>query len=634
MKKILSTCILVASTLLATTLLASCQPKNRIIEKPFYLTRNTPSIEVSRISLTDTITVLDMIVSGMPDTWIGIAPTSTLTDNQKNVYTILSGKGIKLGEGFVIPESGKGTFQLLFPPLNPDAQWIDFSEGPEVKDGFMIEGIQLKDMQPLESLLPKDVLTPMTDKNRSMEEQPFVFGETTIKGKVLDYNEGMHQYVNITSFNPLIGNSGYVFIELKPDGSFEHKLNVLGTSIVWVHYAGSATTAEIFAAPKQTSEVYFNIREAARKKSDIHADTAPLGKEFYYKGPLSTVVYELSEAKKLLREEYKVYDFKKTPKELLEEYKQVQFGYIKQWSEAIHGADLSKATKEYILAGLPVSLSLRLVEASSKLAENYRTNMDVYDGDKAYAMFEKLRKAQTSDYIAYDLSASHNNPQSFFTADFGLLVKNLAINKQIETKGLLNEMVTAARLYEAICDFVPLKEEQKKVIENMSEPCKQYLNATNDYITSIKENNKKTHGFRINETGEISNEDLFASIVSKHRGKVVLIDFWATWCGPCVAGHKAMRPMKAELANKDIAYVYIAGENSPKERWEEMIPNINGDHYRLTHDQWNYFGKTLNVKGIPDYFILDREGNIVYRDQGFPGVTKMKEELLKALKVN
>ena len=328
MKKILSTCILVASTLLATTLLASCQPKNRIIEKPFYLTRNTPSIEVSRISLMDTITILDMIVSGMPDTWIGIAPTSTLTDNQKNVYTILSGKGIKLGEGFVIPASGKGNFQLLFPTLNPDAQWIDFSEGPEVKDGFMIGGIQLKDMQPLESILPKDILTSKTDKNLSMEEQPFVFGETTIKGKVLDYNEGMHQYVNITSFNPLIGNSGYVFIQLKPDGSFEHKLNVLGTSIVWVHYAGSATTAEIFAAPKQTSEVYFNIREAARKKSDIHADTAPLGKEFYYKGPLSTVVYELSEVKKLLREEYKVYDFKKTPEELLEEYKQVQFGGI------------------------------------------------------------------------------------------------------------------------------------------------------------------------------------------------------------------------------------------------------------------------------------------------------------------
>ena len=135
-----------------------------------------------------------------------------------------------------------------------------------------------------------------------MDEQPFVFGEATIKGKVLDYYEGMSKYVNITSFNPLIGNCGYVLIELKPDGSFEHTLNVLGTSIVWVYYAGCATTAEIFAAPKQTSEIYFNIRETARKKSDIHANTAPLGKEFYFKGPLSTVVYELSDAKKLLRE--------------------------------------------------------------------------------------------------------------------------------------------------------------------------------------------------------------------------------------------------------------------------------------------------------------------------------------------
>lgn len=631
MKKTLSTFVFVTSTLLATILFFGCQPKNRIIEKPIYLTKNTSSIDIYRISLMDTVTILDIVTNGRPNSWIKIAQTSILTDEKGNVYPILSGRGIELDEEFILPESGHGDFQLIFPPLKQDVKFINFSEGPDVKNGFTIEGIQLKDMKKLESQLPKDILTQKIDKNRPMDEQPFIFGEATIKGKILDYYEGMPKYVNITSFNPLIGDCGYVFIELKPDGSFEHRLNVLGTSIVWVHYAGSATNAEIFAAPKQTSEVYFNIREAARKKSDIHANTAPLGKEFYYKGPLSTVVYELSEAKKLLREEYKFYDFKKTPEELLEEYKQVQFGYIKQWSEAIHNSELSKGTKEYLLAGLPVSLTLRLLNASSKLAENYRINMDVYDSDKALAMFKKLRKAQTSDYIAYDLSASHNNPQSFFTADFGLLVKSLAINKQIETKGLLNEMVTAARLYAAICDFVPLSEEQKAIITNMSEPCKQYLNATNDYITAIKENNKKTHGFRINEAGEISNEDLFASIVSKHRGKVVLIDFWATWCGPCMAGHKSMRPLKAELADKDIAYVYIASENSPKERWEEIIPTINGEHYRLTHDQWDYFGKTLNVKGIPDYFILDREGNIVYRDQGFPGVTKMKEELLKAL---
>ena len=623
----------VASLFLAVILFASCQSGNKIIEKPICLTNNGQSLEISRITLTDTITVLDMVANGMPDTWMKIAKTYTLTDDKGNVYPILFGKGIELDKELFFPKSGKMTFQLFFPSLNHEAKFVDFSKGSEVENGFMIGGILLTEMQPLKTLLPKGMLTQKIDKNSPIDEQPFVFGEAKVKGKVLDYYEGMPKYVNITSFNPLIGNSGYVFVELQPDGSFEYTLNVLGTSIVWVHYSGCATNAEIFVAPKQTSEVYFNIREAARKRSDIHANTAPFGKEFYYRGPLNAIVEELAEAKKLLREEYKVYDFNKTPEELLEEYKQTQFEYIKKWTEAIHQSDLSKATKEYMLASISVSLTLRLLDASSKLTENYHVNLDTIDADKINAMFAKLRKAQTSDYIAYDLSASHNNPQSFFTPDFGLLVRTLAINKHIETKEILNEMVTAARLYATICDFIPLKEEQKEIIENMSEPCKQYLNSINDYITGIKENNKKTHGFRVSETGEISNEDLFASIVSKHRGKVVLIDFWATWCGPCVAGHKAMRPMKAELADKDIAYVYIAGENSPKDRWEEMIPNINGEHYRLTHDQWNYFGKTFNVKGIPDYFILDREGNIVYRDQGFPGVTKMKEELLKALEL-
>ena len=620
-----------AYILISTIFLASCQPSKKVIEKPVFLTRNNINIEVSKVSITDTTTILSIIANGNPGSWIKIAKSSTLTDNKGRVYPILSGQGIELGEKFIFPETAKDSFQLIFPALKNDVKFIDFSEGSEVENGFMIGGIQLKEMQPLESLLPEDVLSQKIDKNRPMDKQPFVFGKATIKGKVLDYYPGMPKYVNITSFNPFIGNCGYINIELKPDGSFEHTLHVLGTSIAWVYYSGGATTAEIFVAAEQTSEVYFNLREATRKRSEIHADSEPFGKEFYYKGPLNTVVYELAEAKKLLREEYKFYDFNKAPDELMEEYKQIQIGYINQWTEAIHHSELSKATKEYMLAGFPVSLTLRLINAPSILAEIYRLNMDVYSWDKGNDMFEKLKKIQTPAYFAYDISSTHNHPQSFFTADFGLLVKSLAQNKHIETEGILNEMVTAARLYTAITEFMPLSEDQKEIIENMSEPCKQYLNATNDYITSIKENNKKTHGFRINETGEISHEDLFASIISKHRGKMVLIDFWATWCGPCVAGHKSMRPMKAELADKDIVYVYIAGENSPKERWEQMIPEIHGEHYRLTHEQWDYLWKTFNISGIPTYFIHDRDGNITFRCSGFPGVTQMKEELMKAL---
>ena len=83
------------------------------------------------------------------------------------------------------------------------------------------------------------------------------------------------------------------------------------------------------------------------------------------------------------------------------------------------------------------------------------------------------------------------------------------------------------------------------------------------------EANKKKTGFTINEVGDVSNEELFSSIISKYRGKVILVDFWATWCGPCRMANKAMLPLKEELKGKDIVYLYITGETSPLENMGE-----------------------------------------------------------------
>ena len=62
-----------------------------------------------------------------------------------------------------------------------------------------------------------------------------------------------------------------------------------------------------------------------------------------------------------------------------------------------------------------------------------------------------------------------------------------------------------------------------------------------------------------------------------------------------------------------------------------MIPDIHGEHYRVTNKQWAYLGNAMGVGGVPTYLIIDREGNIKYKSVGFPGVAKMKEELLKVL---
>ncbi|MCD8261397.1 MAG: TlpA family protein disulfide reductase [Bacteroides sp.] len=142
---------------------------------------------------------------------------------------------------------------------------------------------------------------------------------------------------------------------------------------------------------------------------------------------------------------------------------------------------------------------------------------------------------------------------------------------------------------------------------------------------------KKSSGFNVDHSGEITKEDIFASIVSKFRGKTILVDIWATWCGPCIMANREMKPMKDELAGKDIVYIYLAGENSPLGRWSEMIEDIDGEHYRLTDEQWEYVRNSFNSLGVPTYIVLDGEANVIFTSVGFPGVTKMKEELMKAL---
>jgi len=131
---------------------------------------------------------------------------------------------------------------------------------------------------------------------------------------------------------------------------------------------------------------------------------------------------------------------------------------------------------------------------------------------------------------------------------------------------------------------------------------------------------------------DVAPENILQTIIDKYKGKAVLIDLWATWCGPCRAGHKTMAPMKEQMKGQNIQFVYITSPSSPPTTWQEMIKDIDGDHYYLTEEQNHYILDHFESEGIPTYAIYDTKGHQTYKSIGFPGNDVIRKELEAASK--
>ena len=131
----------------------------------------------------------------------------------------------------------------------------------------------------------------------------------------------------------------------------------------------------------------------------------------------------------------------------------------------------------------------------------------------------------------------------------------------------------------------------------------------------------------IKTTPVVNKEQLMDVIVSQYKGKIVVVDFWATWCGPCLQAMTEIKPLKEELQGKNVVFVYIAETSSPTELWKKKILGIDGDHYYLSEEESKYIYNHFQIEGIPTYFIYDSTGMLKEKIVGFPGVEAIKGKM-------
>lgn len=110
--------------------------------------------------------------------------------------------------------------------------------------------------------------------------------------------------------------------------------------------------------------------------------------------------------------------------------------------------------------------------------------------------------------------------------------------------------------------------------------------------------------------------------ISDLKGKVVVVDFWATWCGPCIASFPGMQKMVNKYKDKpDVRFVFIdtweQGEKKEKNAGDFMTSKKYTFHVLMDND--NKVVEQFKVNGIPTKFVIDKEGVIRYKSVGYNG---------------
>ncbi len=117
-------------------------------------------------------------------------------------------------------------------------------------------------------------------------------------------------------------------------------------------------------------------------------------------------------------------------------------------------------------------------------------------------------------------------------------------------------------------------------------------------------------------------------------GKVVLLDFWATWCGPCKAASPTMQKLHAKYAKQ--GFVMIGANTGEQEKGPKNAIDYAKEHkytYTFTYNN-DKLTESWGVQGIPYFVLIDRKGNVLRVDTGFdPSMeSALEKSVVAALK--
>ena len=597
-------------------LLASCStPSHRTIENPYIEMANTHLLDIRHIELTDTATVLNLWAFGGPGMRIVIDEhTYIVADGQR--YAIRQIDGYELNKHITLPEKGELSFNATFEPIPLNTKVFDLVE--DTKRGSCIWGVDLTGKKKFDRYpegLPKELRGKT--KDCPMPEPIFKTGESTLNIHFLGYRPEMGEDVRILIYELFHSSFNTKVKDEKLDSqthTLTTKLFLEGTTKIAVSFAD--IHCYVWVAPNEEIDIYMDMRATGSAIMSTRSREYDINKMYEFWHPQIPVAYttgtysewnrlynsiknEIIRLNPLTNGYYG--DYRLSSEQYVDYTKKM---YRKLNDSIDHHPALTPFEKR--VSKLHNHLDLVYVAAGYRWIQS-KNKILVTKAFQHPNNFKECTDEQLREMVkAFDFNDAK---YCFFTKEVDAFIAvtiDLPKRLQLSEDNFYYGVRRTTQIKLTLERGKDISPEDKAWLEKANPFFKEVIDAKIEELRRIREAKMAVKSGKVPQTEA---EKLFEEIIKPYKGKVVVVDFWNTWCLPCLSAIEKIEPLKSgELKSDDIVWLYLADESSPETAYNERIQKIKGEHYRLSAEQSKVIKKQFGITAIPSYVLVGHNG--------------------------
>lgn len=467
-------------------------------------------------------------------------------------------------------------------------------------------------------------------------------------------------------------------------GNFRVAVPVFGTTRLYLYYVANGSAISLFAEPGEKITIEADWKE---DRVSFGGENARVHQEVFdyhsYQEKMDRRYVEFARQENISHEQYL-----QEIKRFVNQQDSVLNAYLKQYP------DISEPSKREIRIGNYNTFASALLQRRFSLdrmrGEKFSQAYMAYADSVFAALPQPYTVASTTflrDYLDY-YSEARQTPAAFRMAvvDYAIKEKRIVPNEeQLKNRALIfqvkefqpilgavfNEIKQTEPFVIMMLDYynggalvVPMGAELKEIVTTKA--FYKYLNdhrmsLSGTHIDYFKQQvkNPTLQTFVLDYQHRLSNlessrlnfaeslkdatsfkdcksgEELFARLVAPHRGKIVYLDVWGTWCAPCKQEMKFAGAIKEAMKGKDVIFLYLANGSS-EVSWKNVIKenHLTGqqvEHYNLPSAQQQMVESYLGIRFYPTYMIIDKEGKVMEKKSLRPSNGKQLVDHLNEL---